>query len=90
MKYTIVLRKTAQDDIAAHKRSGNVGLCAKLEELLLELAEHPREGTGKPERLKGDLSGYWSRRINREHRLLYSIDDTVVTVAVISAKGHYE
>jgi len=41
----------------------------------LELAEHPREGTGKPEMLKGDLAGYWSRRINREHRLVYSIED---------------
>jgi len=56
----------------------------------LELAEHPREDTGKPEMLKGDMSGFWSRRINREHRLIYSIDDNIVTVSVVSAKGHYD
>jgi len=90
MSYQIVLQKSAQDHIIAHKRSGNVALCQKIENLLLELAEHPREGTGKPEMLKGDLTGYWSRRINREHRLIYSIDDDTVTVCVVSAKGHYE
>jgi len=90
MTYQIVLKKFAQKHIAAHKRSGNVALCRKFEDLLLELAEHPREGTGKPEMLKGNLAGYWSRRIDHEHRLVYSIDDKIVTVTIISAKGHYE
>jgi len=90
MSYQIVLKKSAQRHIAVHKRSGNATLCRKIEKLLLELANHPREGTGKPEKLKGDLSGYWSRRINREHRLVYSIEDNIITVTVISAKGHYE
>ena len=90
MSYQIVLKKSAQKHIAAHKRSGNETLCRKIEDLLLELAEHPREGTGKPEMLKGDLTGYWSRRISREHRLVYSIEDEIVTVTIISAKGHYE
>ena len=89
MSYQIVLKKSAQEDITAHKRSGNETLCRKIEDLLLELAEHPREGTGKPEMLKGNLSGFWSRRINREHRLVYSIDDNIVTVSIVSAKGHY-
>jgi toxin YoeB len=90
MSYQIILKKSAQEDIIAHKRSGNESLCRKIENLLLELAEHPREGTGKPEMLKGDLAGYWSRRINQEHRLVYSIEDETVTVSVVSAKGHYE
>ncbi len=90
MSYHVVLQKLAQKHIAFHKQSGNVALCEKIETLLQELLEHPREGTGKPEILKGNLSGYWSRRINREHRLVYSIDDNIVTVSVISAKGHYE
>jgi len=90
MSYQIVLKKSAQDHITAHKRSGNFKLCRKIEDLLLELAEHPREGTGKPEMLKGNLTGYWSRRIDHEHRLVYSIDDEIITVTVISAKGHYE
>jgi len=90
MSYQIVLQKSAQEHITAHKRSGDETLCRKIENLLLELAAHPREGTGKPEMLKGNLSGFWSRRINREHRLIYSIDDYVVTVCVVSAKGHYD
>jgi len=90
MIYQIVLKKSVQEHIVAHKRSGNVALCRKIANLFLELTEHPRHGTGKPEMLKGDLAGYWSRRINREHRLVYSIDDTTVTVCVVSAKGHYE
>jgi len=90
MSYQIVLQKSAQEHITAHKRSGNEALCRKIENLLLELEEHPREGTGKPEMLKGNLAGYWSRRINREHRLVYSIDDDTVTVSIVSAKGHYE
>jgi hypothetical protein len=47
MSYQIVLKKSAQQHIVAHKRSGNETLCRKIENLLLELVEHPREGTGK-------------------------------------------
>ncbi|MBD3628358.1 MAG: Txe/YoeB family addiction module toxin [Cyclobacterium sp.] len=61
----------------------------KIDQLLDELEEHPETGTGKPERLKNILSGYWSRRINKEHRLVYSIDGEKVIVTVISAYGHY-
>ena len=79
MSYQVILKKSAQKHIDAHKRSGDDVLCRKIENLFLELAEHPREGTGKPEMLKGNLSGYWSRRINQEHRLIYSIEDDIVT-----------
>ena len=85
MSFQIVLTKSAQKHITAHKRSGKEALCQKIENLLLELAEHPREGTGKPEMLKGDLAGYWSRRIDCEHRMIYFIDDEIVTVTIISA-----
>jgi len=50
---------------------------------------HPETGTGKPERLKFDLSGYWSRRINKKDRLIYFIQNEIVTVTVVSALGHY-
>ena len=90
VRYQVVLEELAIRHIAALKRSGNAGLCRKLGNLLEELAEHPREGAGKPEMLRGNLSGYWSRRISREHRLVYSIEDNIVTVTVISARGHYE
>jgi len=90
MSYRIVIEKLAKKHIAAHKRSGNVKLFRKIGNLLEELEEHPREGTGKPEMLSGDLPGYWLRRIDSKHRLVYSIEDDIVTVTVISAKGHYE
>ena len=54
-----------------------------------ELIEHPEAGTGKVEKLKGDLQGYWSRRLNRHHRIVYEIIDETVTVHVISAKSQY-
>lgn len=46
-------------------------------------------GTGKPERLRGNLQGYWSRRITKADRLVYRIDGDAVIVVVVSAKSHY-
>ncbi|MFW6223071.1 MAG: Txe/YoeB family addiction module toxin [Bacteroidota bacterium] len=51
--------------------------------------EHPKTGTGQVEELKGNMQGKWSRRIDKKNRLVYTIDDEIVTVEVISAKGHY-
>ena len=62
----------------------------KLGKLLEELMEHPRTGTGKPEQLKGDRSGQWSRRITDKHRLVYKINDMEVVVLVLTAYGHYD
>lgn len=45
----------------------------KINRMLRELKRHPFDGTGKPEPLKGNLSGFWSRRITQEHRLVYEI-----------------
>jgi toxin YoeB len=77
-------------DIEKIKESGNKKLLAKLEGLLEELEEHPYSGTGKPELLKNNYSGLWSRRINLEHRLIYSVEGQTVTVTLISAFGHYK
>jgi toxin YoeB len=60
----------------------------KLSVLLEELTEHPFEGAGKPELLKYDFAGYWSRRVNREHRIVYEVTEDIVFV--LSAKGHYD
>jgi toxin YoeB len=55
--------------------------------LIKEIKRTPFEGTGKPEALKHQFSGYWSRRINLEHRLVYKvIEDEIL---IISCKGHY-
>jgi toxin YoeB len=60
----------------------------RIYELLKDIRRHPFEGIGKPEPLKGDLKGYWSRRITDEHRLVYKVesDDHIL---IISVKGHY-
>jgi len=77
----------ANSDIDFHKKSGNKVVLKKLFILLNELIEHPFDGTGKPEPLKHNLAGCWSRRINREHRLVYEVLEN--TVHIHSAQGHY-
>jgi toxin YoeB len=57
-------------------------------ELLKDIRRNPFDGIGKPEPLKGNLSGYWSRRITDEHRLIYKVDSNG-DILVISVKGHY-
>ena len=89
MSYRIDFTKQAQNDIDFHKKSGNKAVLKKLNTLLEELTEHPFTGTGKPEQLKYNLAGLWSRRINREHRLVYEIIEEDTIVIVIMAKEHY-
>jgi addiction module toxin, txe/yoeB family len=57
---------------------------------LAELEETPYEGEGQPEALKYELSGFWSRQINLEDRLIYYVEEDIVTVFIVSAIGHYE
>jgi toxin YoeB len=89
MPYIIKLEPKATQDIAELKKSGNKPAIVKLEKLLLELAEHPITGTGQVEALKDNLSGFWSRRIDKFNRLIYTIEEENITVIVVSAKGHY-
>lgn len=56
--------------------------------LIKEIKRSPFKGIGKPEPLKANLSGYWSRRINSEHRLVYQISKDELTI--ISCKFHYQ
>lgn len=88
--YTLHITVQAKKDIAYLKKNGGKAVTNKIEKLLIELMEHPRTGTGQVEQLKGDRQGQWSRRIDKRNRLIYTIDDEVVTVEVISAKGHYD
>tara|TARA_R110002096_G_scaffold104769_2_gene230675 strand:+ start:21427 stop:21681 length:255 start_codon:yes stop_codon:yes gene_type:complete len=62
-------------------------LLGKLNGLIKEIARTPFEGTGKPEPLKGDLSGWWSRRINREHRIVYRVQGDELQIA--QCRYHY-
>jgi len=87
MGYNLDFTDKAKEDIFALKMAGNRAVLNKLLVLLHELTEHPFTGTGKPEPLKHSLSGMWSRRINREHRLVYEVEDD--TVFILSTKEHY-
>ena len=60
----------------------------KINQLIKEIQRNPFEGIGKPEALKYDLAGYWSRRIDREHRLVYKIDNE--TLIILSCRYHYD
>ena len=59
----------------------------KIVELIKDIDRNPFKGLGKPEALKHDLSGYWSRRINLEHRLVYKV--TNEEIIILSCKYHY-
>jgi toxin YoeB len=87
--YRIELSKKAKEDYSYWASSGNTGIIKKIRELLEDIAKHPYTGTGKPERLKYGLSGKWSRRINSEHRIVYSVNDETVEVYVLAMRYHY-
>ena len=88
-KFRVTLTKQAEKDLIQHYRSGNKATIKKIEVILIELSEHPYTGTGKPEELKWQLTGFWSRRINQKDRLIYSVSEKEITVEIITALGHY-
>jgi toxin YoeB len=88
-KYKVILSNRAKKDVSEIQRYGDKSSGKKIEAIISELYEHPETGAGKPEQLKFEYSGYWSRRINKKDRLIYRIDDDTVTVNIVSALGHY-
>lgn len=89
MAYIVKFNAEAQKDLVELKKRAPQAL-KKLAVLIEELKEHPRTGTGQCEQLKHYAVETWSRRINREHRLVYQIHDNIVEVIVISVFGHYK
>jgi toxin YoeB len=71
-----------------HWQQTDKRLIKKINELLKDISRDPHSGIGKPEPLKFALSGYWSRRITDEHRLVYKVDGNTIKVA--QARYHYE
>ncbi len=88
-KFRVIITKNAQKDIANHLKSGNKLVIKNIGLILIELSETPFEGVGKPEPLKYEYSGYWSRKINQKDRMIYYLEDKTITVFVVSAMGHY-
>jgi toxin YoeB len=63
-----------------HWQESDKATLRKINALIKECLRHPFEGTGKPEPLKGDLAGSWSRRIDREHRLVYRVRNDALEI----------
>ena len=78
-------------EIAAHElewfERNKPKLAEKIVALLNDIQKSPYKGLGKPEPLKYEFSGYWSRRINSEHRLVYRIQNQ--TIIVVQCKYHF-
>lgn len=87
--YTLLFSEQALEDIDFFRKSGQVDVQAKISRLLRDVQQHPESGIGKPEKLKHSLSGCMSRRINREHRLLYKIEESTHSVKILSIRYHY-
>ena len=89
MNYQIKLSDEAEKDILFYRKSGNKAALKKIDIFISEIRIAPYSGTGKPERLKHKNGNFWSRRIDSKNRLIYSVEENIVTVEIISAKSHY-
>ena len=70
------------------KQSGNLKVQNKISEPITDICKTPFTGLGKPEPLRFELSGLWSRRITREHRIIYEVLED--KISIVSMKGHYK
>ena len=82
----LIFREKAWDQYL-HWQTTDAKIASKVNSLIKECLRHPFEGTGKPEPLKGDLSGFWSRRIDRENRLVYRA--TATALEILQCRYHY-
>ncbi|RTY76408.1 Txe/YoeB family addiction module toxin [Flavobacterium sp. GSP27] len=73
----IVFTTKARKDLDFWIKSGNKNILNKITDLIEDIQLHPFEGIGKPEQLKYQLSGKWSRRINQEHRIIYKVTEKI-------------
>ena len=83
----ITFSKNAWEDYISWQ-SENKKILMKINEIINDIQRNPFEGLGKPEPLKFELSGLWSRRIDREHRLVYKVSEN--EIQIFSCKFHYD
>ena len=83
----IVFSKNSWEDYLSWQTTDKKVL-RKINDMIKEIQRTPYEGLGKPEPLKFDLTGYWSRRIDREHRLVYQVGDN--EILIYSCRYHYD
>ena len=84
---TITFSENAWDDYLYWQKVDKK-IVKKINKLIKEIQRTPFEGTGRPEKLRYDLAGYWSRRIDQEHRLVYQVDDN--QILIYSCRFHYD
>ena len=90
MTYIVHLSESAKAELVNIKKSGDRITIKKIANMLIELQEHPRTGTGQVEHLKHFVyPETWSRRINKQYRMIYEIHDMEVYVVVVSLRSHY-
>lgn len=82
----IVLKKQAEEDILYFKKI-NLKKVERIKQLLRDIQESPFSGIGKPEPLRHDLAGCWSRRIDQEHRLVYRVGQKAIEI--LQCRYHY-
>jgi len=70
-----------------HWQQVDKAMLRKINGLIKEISSTPFHGTGKPEALRENLSGFWSRRINQEHRLVYKVENG--SVIILQCRYHY-
>ena len=87
MSYSIEFARKAHDDLEFWKNTGSKTILNRIKTLLKSTQQSPFQGSGKPEPLKNQLSGYWSRRINKEHRIIYRV--TGDTIHITALRFHY-
>lgn len=87
MSYRVVLTKQAQKDA---RKAFAAGLRPNMEKLVALLKDDPFQDYPPFERLRGDLAGFYSRRINIQHRLVYEVDEEGRTVKVVRMWSRYE
>ncbi|MFA5329294.1 MAG: Txe/YoeB family addiction module toxin [Prolixibacteraceae bacterium] len=88
-KYKIAISDHANKHLADWKKSGQIAVIKRIERIFKELSETPYSGIGSPEQLKFNFPNCWSRRIDKKNRIIYQVHENIVTVFVVSAKGHY-
>jgi len=83
----VAFEKAAWDDYLYWQKI-NKDKLKKINEFIKECARHPFEGKGKPEPLRGDMAGFWSRRIDDEHRMVYKYNNDTLTI--VACRYHYQ
>jgi toxin YoeB len=83
----VIFSPNALEDLNYWKQKRNTKIIERIKQLTEAIQIDPFQGIGKPEPLKHKYSGMWSRRINREHRLIYKIEADFVTI--LTLKEHY-